>query len=145
MRGTLPSGKCRGPASPGATSRFGGRSPDCSCCPVHGGSQQFTLWPQTKRGSHGGGVGVVRGRGVPVDASPGSWHRLGLGPGCRSTPSSAQRSPGAQGLGPAERPRVEGSRCPWIRPDRADRPCPLSRRGRSSRLPPHLPVFIFLN
>lgn len=117
----LPFGKCLGQASPGATSPLLGRSPDCSCGPLHGGSQRFTLWPQTKRRSGGGVCESCRGGrwGHPQgDASPGHWHLVGSGQGCRSTPSSAQGGPHdtewpvpACQLCPVERPWSEGK---WL-------------------------------
>ncbi|XP_057389589.1 hsp70-binding protein 1 isoform X2 [Balaenoptera acutorostrata] len=81
----LPFGTCLGQASPGATSPLLGRSPDCSCRPLHGGSQRFTLRPETRRrpaggvceSCGGGGWGSPRG-----DASPGHWHLVGSGQGC---------------------------------------------------------------
>ena len=144
----LPSGKCLAPASPGATSRFGGRSPDCSCCPLRGGSQRLTLWQQTERASDGGGLGVVRGRGVPrkmwLQAPGTGWAQAR---GAAQPPPAHSAAPGHTERAQRRGPRVELSRCPWIRPDgRANRLCPLSRRGRSSGLPPHLQVlFFFLN
>lgn len=117
----LTSGKCWGPASPGATSCSGGRSLDCSCCSVRrltevhplATDQEGVGWRRSGRGE---------GEGCPlVDASPGSWHRLGLGPGCRSTLSSAQCSPGTQGSGPAVRPWSGGE------------PLPLDTACRQSR------------
>ena len=142
----LPFGTCLGQASPGATSPLLGRSPDCSCRPLHGGSQRFTLRPETRRRPAGGVCESCGGGGW---GAPGEMHLQATGTWWAQARVAAPttqndlypRVSSAQRRGPG----VKGSGCPWTRREgRASGLCLPSGRGGSSCLPLTIRLSFFL-